>query len=265
VRHLAAGRRPRAGMLGRLSLRESTRRARRARAALAIAITSTTACGCQTTEQRSAELQRAAKHQLLASQGVSVKRENPNVRVVSSTTIHTSAATAVVVELRNVSSHTLEGAPIELTVHDAKGSVLYQNDAPGLQSSLTKVSLLEPGQEAVWVNDQVQTAGTPVSATALVGEAMAAPNVPKMSVVGARVSSEAGGGATETGSVANQSAVTQADLVVYAVARRAGKVVAAGRAVLPEVAAGTSVQFQIYFVGNPRGAQIQMSAPPTTF
>jgi hypothetical protein len=82
--------------------------------------------------------------------------------------------------------------------------------------------------------------------------------------VGARVSSEAGGEATETGSVANQSALAQADLTVYAVARRAGKVVAAGRAVLPEVAAGTSVPFQIYFVGNPGGAHIEVSAPATT-
>jgi hypothetical protein len=251
-------------MLGLLSSRGSTHRARRASAALAIAIASVTACGCETTAQRSAELQRAAKHQLLASQGVSVKRENPNVRVVRRTVIHTSAATAVVVELRNVSSHTLEGAPIALTVRDANGGVLYRNDAPGLQPSLTKVSLLEPGQEAVWVNDQVQTAGTPVSATALVGEATPASNVPKMSVVGAHVSSEAGGEATETGSVANQSAVTQADLVVYAVARRAGEAVAAGRAVLPEVAAGTSVPFQIYFVGNPGGAHIEVSAPATT-
>lgn len=193
-----------------------------------------------------------------------MKSENPSVRVVRSTVIHTSAATAVVVELRNLSSRTLAGAPIELTVHDAKGSALYQNNAPGLQPSLTKVSLLEPDKETIWVNDQVQVAATPVSATALVGEATTVSNVPKVSVVDAHVSSEAGGEATETGSVANQSAVAQADLVVYAVARRAGKIVAAGRAVLPEVAAGTSVPFQIYFVGDPRGAIVEVSAPATT-
>jgi hypothetical protein len=42
--------------------------------------------------------------------------------------------------------------------------------------------------------------------------------------------------------------------------------VAAGRAVLPEVPAqGTNVPFQIYFVGDPSGAQIQTSAPASTF
>ncbi|HWY90252.1 MAG TPA: hypothetical protein VNY31_06225 [Solirubrobacteraceae bacterium] len=239
--------------------------ARRATAALAIAITSVTACGCQTTAQRSAELQRAAKHELLVTQGVSVKRENPSVRVVRSTVLHTSSATAVVLELRNTSSHALENAPVELSVKDARGAVLYQNSAPGLEPSLTKVSLLAPGRQAIWVDDQVQAAGTPTTAQALVGTAITASRIPKMSVVGARLTSEAGAEASESGSVANHSSLTQANLVVYAVARRAGRAVAAGRAVLPEVAAGASVPFQIYFVGNPQGAQIEVSAPATTF
>jgi hypothetical protein len=53
--------------------------------------------------------------------------------------------------------------------------------------------------------------------------------------------------------------------VVYAVARKGGRIVAAGRAVLPEVAPGASIPFQAYFVGNPSGARIQASAPATSF
>ena len=66
------------------------------------------------------------------------------------------------------------------------------------------------------------------------------------------------------GTVRNRSTVTQQDLVVYAVARRGGKIVAAGRAVLPEVAAGASVPFQAFLVGEPSGARLEASAPPTT-
>lgn len=222
-------------------------------------------CGCQSTQERSAELQRDAKHTLLASQGVSVTKESPNVRVVHSTLIHTSTATAVVVQMRNVSAKTLRDAPIGLTVKDAKGGVLYQNNAPGLESSLTKVAVLEPGAETVWVDDQVQVAGTPASASGLVGEATTSSHVPRMAVQNARLSSEPGAEATESGDVANRSTVPQANLVVYAIARRAGRIVAAGRAVLPEIGAGTSVPFQIYFVGNPQGAQVEVSAPATTF
>jgi hypothetical protein len=234
-------------------------------AALATAIIIVAASGCQTSEQRSAELQRAAKHELLASQGVSVSKENPSVKVVRSTVVHSSAGTAVVVGIRDTSSHALTNAPIELTVRAAKGGVLYQNNAPGLETSLTRVSLLSPGEEAVWVDDQVQASGTPTSAKALVGEASTVSSIPRMAVVGAHLSSEAGAEATESGSVANRSSVPQENLVVYAVARREGRIVAAGRAVLPEVTAGTSIPFQIYFVGSPQGAQIEVSAPPTTF
>ena len=51
---------------------------------------------------------------------------------------------------------------------------------------------------------------------------------------------------------------------MFGVARRAGRIVAAGRAVLPELPAGSRLPFQIFFVGDPHGAQLQVSAPATT-
>lgn len=234
-------------------------------AALAAAATIVALCGCQTTAQRSAQLQRAAKHELLASRGVSVTRENPSVRVLQSSVVHSSGATAVVVALRNTSSHVLENAPIEITVRDARGAVLYQNNQPGEDPSLTTVSLLEPGAQTLWVDDQVQTSGAPASASALVGEATAASaSVPRVSVSQAHLSDEAGE-AGATGSVTNRSRVAQRHLVVYAIARRGGRIVAAGRAILPEVSPGASVAFQVYFVGAPSGARLRTEAPPTTF
>ena len=44
-----------------------------------------------------------------------------------------------------------------------------------------------------------------------------------------------------------------------------GKIVAAGRAVLAEVKPGTSVPFQAFFVGDPKGAKLEASAPATTW
>jgi hypothetical protein len=223
-------------------------------------------CGCQSTQERSAELQRHAKHDVLAAQSAAVTKESPNIEVLQSTVIHSGSATAVVVALRNTSTYTLENAPIEVTVRDAHGSVLYQNNASGLEPSLTTISLLEPGRETIWVDDQVTASGVPASASALVGEGtQASANTPQLSVSGTRQSTEAAE-ATLSGSVTNHSRTAQQNLVVYAVARRGVKIVAAGRAVLPEVpAAGTNVSFQIYFVGDPSGAQIQISAPATTF
>jgi hypothetical protein len=218
-------------------------------------------CGCESTAEQSAAIEKQAKHVKLASQGVSVTRENPSVKVLRSTVVHSSEGTAVVVALRNGSSHQLDDTPIELTVRDAKGSVLFRNDQPGEDPSLTHVALLAPGAETVWVDDQVQVVGVPASASALVGEAkQATGSVPRMSVSETHSTGEAGA----AGTVTNRSSLTQHQLVVYAVASRGGKVVAAGRAVLPEVSPGASAPFQVYFVGDPSGARIQTSAPATT-
>jgi hypothetical protein len=226
-----------------------------------------TLCGCQSTQERSAELQRQARHDVLTAQSAAVTKESPSVKVLQSTVIHSSSQSAVVVALRNTSTHTLENAPIEVTVRDAHGTTLYQNNASGLEPSLTTVSLLLPGQETIWVDDQVTVSGTPATASALVGEGtQAAGSVPQLGISSTHLSAEAGAEVTLSGSVTNHSQTAQQNLVVYAVARRGVKIVAAGRAVLPEVpAAGTNVPFQIYFVGDPSGAQIQTSAPATSF
>jgi hypothetical protein len=260
----AGGEHPRARVFARLSvLGGGVGRARDVTtAALAAAITIAALCGCQSTAERSAELQRSAKHEVLALRGVSVTKENPSVKVLQSTVLHSREGTAVVVALRNTSSRALENAPIEITVRDAHGSVLFQNNQPGLDPSLTRVSELAPGAETVWVDDQVQVSGVPASASAVVGAATrASRGVPQLGVSGIHLSGEAGA----TGTVANRSKVSQQHLVVYAVARRGSRIAAAGRAVLPEVSSGASVSFQIYFVGDPSGTRIQASAPATSF
>jgi hypothetical protein len=222
-------------------------------------------CGCQTTAERSAELEKQVKHEKILLRGVSVTKENPSVRVLHSTVLHSSVGTAVVVLLRNTSAHALRDAPIEITVRDAKGGVMFQNNQPGADPTLTKVSLLEPGAQTLWIDDQVQVTGAPATASALVGEAARmAGSAPSMSVSGVHLSGE-GGEAGVTGTVKNRSHVGQQHLVVYAVASKGSRIVAAGRAVLPEVSPGSSVPFQAYFVGDPSGALIEARAQATTF
>ncbi|MGH2880011.1 MAG: hypothetical protein ACRDK4_10455 [Solirubrobacteraceae bacterium] len=178
--------------------------------------------------------------------------------------VHGHEGAAVIVRLRDTTSKPILAAPIEITVLDAKGKTIYQNNGPGEDQSLTKVSL-QPGAESVWIDDQVHTETSPASATATVGEGThPTGQTPKLAVEGLHVSGE-GSEAGAEGSVKNRSSTTQNNLVVFVLARKGGKVVAAGRAVLPEVLPGASDSFQIYFVGDPSGATLQASAPPTTY
>jgi hypothetical protein len=123
-------------------------------------------------------------------------------------------------------------------------------------------ALLPAHAVMTWIDDQVQASGTPASVSVKVGEGTPATGaIPQLSVEGAHL---AEGGTEAEGNLVNHSPVAQQELVVYALARRAGRIVAAGRAVLAQAPAGTSSPFQIFFVGDPRGARLEVSAPATT-
>lgn len=237
----------------------------RGAALLLVALTLT---GCETSAEKSAKLEREARRQAAVAQrsqtGLSVTRQSTSVKVVDATVVRSSEGAAAAVTVRNVSARTLRAVPIAITVKDARGQTLFQNDAAGLEAGLTSIGSLPAHGEATWVDDQIPQSGEPTSVSARVGEAPPRTGpTPQIEIEGLRPSEEPTGGAA--GTVRNRSRIAQRKLVVYVLARRAGRIVAAGRAVLPEVAPGTSAPFQVFLVGAAAGAKLQASAPPTTF
>jgi hypothetical protein len=225
-----------------------------------------TLAGCESNLEKSAHLAKLAHHHQ-AQQGLSIARASANVRVVGTSVLHAAEGAVAVVRLRSSSSRTLREVPIAITIRDARGRTLYQNDAPGLEAALTSLASLPADGEATWIDDQVPASGAPASVSAVIGEAPAtsAP-VPTLEVDGLRPGEEsATGGRNVAGTVHNRSAVTQQSLVVYILAKRGGETIAAGRAQLAEVAAGASVPFQAFLAGSPSGGRLEASAPPTTF
>jgi hypothetical protein len=226
--------------------------------------------GCESSQEKSAQLEKQAKlaeatHPVQTAKGLSIAHASSEVQVVATQAVYSSEGTAVAVILRNVSTHALRDVPIAITVKGAGGATLYQNNAPGLEAALTAVPLLAAGQRFTWIDDQVQATERPASVSALVGEAPQAPApVPRIALSGVHADEESG---TEgvAGTVHNDSAVTQRELVVYGIARRGARIVAAGRAVLSKVAAHGSSPFQVLFIGSTAGAQVEASAPPSTF
>jgi len=219
--------------------------------------------GCESTQEKSAKLEKTAHHTRLAERGLSVVKQSADVRVLGAVLIHGAEGAAAVVTLSNDSAHALRDLPIAITVKDAHGQTVYENNAPGLEAGLTSISSLPAHGAATWVDDQVPATGDPATVTAIAGVSPTVSGaLPQIEVAGVHPSEESGS-ATAAGTVRNRSTVTQQALVVYVVARRAGRVVAAGRAILPEVAPGVSVPFQAFLVGAPHGA-LQASAPATT-
>jgi hypothetical protein len=254
----------RVGRVGETSRgRIGSRSAALALAALTLALALS---GCETTQEQSAKLEKTAKHFALSHRGLTIAHVSTQVHVLGATVMHDSEGAAAAVTVSNVSAHALRSVPLAITVRSASGQTVYQNNAPGLEAGLTSISSLPAHGTVTWVDDQVPASGGPASVSAIAGEAQAASGPePRIEVQGLHLAEAATGEAS--GTVRNRSIVAQQHLVVYVVARRGGTIVAAGRAVLAEVAAGASgasVPFQVFLVGTPAGARLEASAPAST-
>lgn len=236
---------------------------------LVLALLALVLTGCETTAEKSAKLEReAARHgdtAALAPKALVILHPSKVIEVLQSSLVHSSEGTAAVVSLRNLSSHPLRDVPLSITVRSPQGGVLYTNTTAGLSPSLQTVPLLRARGELTWVDDQVQGATTAAATVSTkVGEGTPVTGaLPSIVLKGARLFSETTGSGVQ-GTVVDRSSVAQRELVVYAVARLKGEIVAAGRAVLAQVPAGGALPFQAFFIGNPQGAQLQLSAPAST-
>jgi hypothetical protein len=232
----------------------------------ALALAAVLLCGCETTAERSAQLERQAKRNGAGhgsgARATHISAPSRTVTVVSKSLVKGAEGDAVVLRLRNNSSTATREVPVQVTVHDSRGASLYTNATPGLAATLASAPLIGPHATAVWIDDQVTTAGTPARVTAVVGEGHPATGATTpIEVAGVHLNQEASGTAAE-GNVVNHSPVAQHEVVVDAIATSGGRILAAGRAVIPEVAAGASTPFQLFFIGNPQGGRLELAAAP---
>lgn len=219
--------------------------------------------GCESTQAKSAKLEKQAKR-FAHQTGLKITRLSPDVSVVRTTVLHDADGAATVVELRN-RGKTQVDLPIAMSVRDASRKSIYANNTAGLDASLVTVPSIPAGGELDWVNDQVLLTGTPKDAIAEVGAA-AKPgpaSLPKIEISGLKAAQDPSGSMAAQGTVVNRSPVEQRKLVVYVVGRRAGKIVAAGRAVIDRLAPGKSAPFSAFPIGDLKGAELSASAPPT--
>ncbi len=222
--------------------------------------------GCQTTAEKSAALAKKFHRETILEHGLSITRTNREVKVLDTALVHDENGTAAAVTLRNEGSRALREVPIKITLRaPSTGRVIYQNIAAGLDPSLTSLSLLLPHQTLTWVDDQVPGSAFPASILARVGEARFSTSAPpRLDAQAVHLVQDPANGTVAQGTMVNHSTLTQQNLAVLAVARRGGKVVAAGRALVSTVPAGGSSPFQIFFIGNPSASTLEVSAPART-
>jgi hypothetical protein len=231
---------------------------------LASSLAAAGAGGCQSTQSKSKELAKKG-NKALHQRGLTVGKQNSSVHVVATSVVQDQNGAAVVVTLRNAAPKDVSGLPISIRVLGNRGATLFENNAPGLASSLVQAPVLPARGEADWVNDQVPVTGAAKSAKAVVGDSTAQTpaKLPHMTASTPSIAVDPVSGVEANGTVKNDSSVEQRALIVYAVARKGGRVVAAGRGEIPRLKPGKSGTYHIFFIGNPRGGRVSVTAPPT--
>jgi hypothetical protein len=185
------------------------------------------------------------------------------VKVVDTTLLQDQNGDAVVVELKNESKQTLVNVPILVDIRDGKKTV-YKNDTAGLDFALNHIAVLKPGETFDWVNDQLTGQGKTAKVTVgePEGKAPSGP-LPELDVSPPRTGNDFSG-AKVSGTVTDRSKLDQSHLILFAVARQGGRIVAAGRGQIKALKIDAKpAPYVIYFIGNPAGADVSIQAPPT--
>jgi hypothetical protein len=228
---------------------------------LLIALLTVALTGCETTAQKSAALAKRFRREQISQVGLRIGRVDPDVQILATALVRGEEASAAVVTLRNDAGGSLADVPLAIAVHAPTGRVVYQNDAPGLEPALTSVPALPPHQIVTWVDDQLPASAGAGTLTARAGEPPSpGASPPRLRVAGAHVIQSPSGGQAAQGTVLNSSAGTVSQVVVFATVTRGGRVVAAGRALLSDIAPGASSPFEAFLLGDPRGGELHVSA-----
>jgi len=236
-----------------------------AAAALALlAIAGLTAC--QSTQDKSAELEAKSSTQLLSEEGLKITHRNPDVKVTSTALLSGSeGSSAVVVDLHNDSGENLTEVPILIEVTNSKGKSFYKNDIPGIEPALAAVPYISAHGDTEWVNDQVLGVGKPKSVKVTVGTGGGtySGQIPDVEVSQPKLEGDPVSGVSATGDVVNKTGEDQRRLLIYIVARKGNEVVAAGRGAIehlkPEL---KKLKYTVFFVGDPSGAELKLSKFP---
>jgi hypothetical protein len=232
---------------------------------IALALTilaAATLSACTSSQDKAKAIQEQA--QAAAPKPLVIPKPNKDVKVTDTTLLHDQNGDAVVVELKNESKETLVNVPVLVDIRDSKGKSVYKNDTAGLDFALNHIAVLEPGETFDWVNDQLTAQGKTAKVTIGQAEGKAPPGeLPEIDVSTPRPGNDFSGPKV-SGTVTDKSELDQSHLILFAVARQGGRIVAAGRGQIKALKNDARpAPYVIYFIGNPVGADVTIQAPPT--
>ncbi len=231
--------------------------------AVALVGLATAISGCATTQDANKRASLQADRTLASRKALVLHGTDPAVRVVRTSVIPGKDGSAIVVVLRNRGDAPVSDLPIEVgprggdPLNAGRNVPYFQSHAPAIAA----------GAETTWVYVSKEKIGSgPAYARIGAPPALApeAGDVPELDVSDAG-SHDGKGGSSVVAEVSNGTGIPQYGLDVYAVARRGGRYVAAGRASLTHLGVDQKAELTLNLIGDAKGSQIQIYAPPTLF
>lgn len=240
--------------------------ARIAFAALAILFGGSSLAACESSQSKNEKL-KAQGAGLEQEQGVDVGEANPTVKAVEETSITDENGTAVIVRLKSTDSRDQVDLPVIFDLADASGQSVGDNATPGIQRTLTHATVVPGKSETWWVNDQVVAAGEASKVTVKVGrsETPVPKSIPDFKPSAPVLKNDPVDGIVASGKATNPTATEQRKVLITIVATKGKKVVAAGRGVIAKLKPNKAARYSVFFIGNPKGARLEISATPTLF
>jgi hypothetical protein len=215
--------------------------------------------GCATTQDANKRIDVRFNRTLASRKPLELHGTDHAVRVVRTSVINGKDGSAIVVVLRNRGDSPVNDLPIEVgpqggrAINTAANVPYFQSHAPAIA----------PGDEVSWVYVSKDSLGSS-HAFARVG----APSSPPMTTAGHVSELKASGkgdASTVRAEITNDTGIPQYDMDVYAVARKGGRYVAAGRASLEHLGVSKTTHLSLPLVGDAKGTEIQVFAPQTLF
>jgi hypothetical protein len=221
-----------------------------------------TLTACESSQDKARSIREHA--QATAPKPLVITKRNKDIKVGDTTLLHDQNGDAIVVPLTNESSKMMVSVPILIKIRNGKQTV-YQNDTAGIDYALNHVALIKPHETFYWVNDQLTGQGK--TAKVEVGDPEGKPPagpLPQYTVSDPRFGHDFSG-VKVSGTVKNDAKIDQSHLILFGVARRGGKIVAAGRGQIKDLKhTAKPAPYVLYFIGDPTGSDVTIQAPPTT-
>jgi hypothetical protein len=215
--------------------------------------------GCATTQDANKRASINADRTLASREPLVLRGTDRNVQVISTSVVNGKDGSAVVVVLRNRGDQPVNDLPIEVGPEGGE-PVNTRPNVPYFQSHAPAIAA---GEEATWV----YVSKVPLHADRAFAR-VGSPASPPVATAERLSELETGGsshGSSVRAEVTNDIGIPQYDLDVYAVARKGGRYVAAGRANLEHLGVSKTARLRLSLIGDAKGAQIQVFAPQTLF